>query len=347
VVWVGRGAAGPTDGRVALYRRELVADLLDPVESADPDGPLHRVLLGHLARRGACFLMELAQAAEAAEPGVRREDFEAALWDLVWAGCVTNDTFAPLRALGAGRSNARGAGRAGGIAGGRWSLVADRTPAATISSGQSGLVLAQARMLLERYGVVSREAVQAEAMRGGFVSLYRVLKQMEEAGRVQRGWFVEGLSGAQFALAGALDRLRAARQDEVPIDGYGPDQVCTLAAIDPANPYGALVPWPSAAGGGTPRRVSGAWVVLVAGAPVVYVAPGGRQILTFPHSCTNHGGELALALAALHRLPDRRRLAIRAVDGTAATQSRLREAVIAAGFLLDYDALVPAGWAKG
>jgi ATP-dependent Lhr-like helicase len=164
---------------------------------------------------------------------------------------------------------------------------------------------------------------------------------------VRRGWFCEGLSGAQFALAGALDRLRGARVDEAPVDGYGPDQVLPLAAIDPANPYGALIPWPATAGGTSPRRLGGAWVVLVAGQPVLYVAPGGRQVLTFPASCTDQGGELALALAALHRLPHRRRLAVRELDGVQAPRSPLRAAMVAAGFMLDYDALVPAGWAPG
>jgi ATP-dependent Lhr-like helicase len=202
-------------------------------------------------------------------------------------------------------------------------------------------------MLLERYGVVSREAVQAEARPGGFGPVYRVLKDLEEAGRVRRGWFCDGLSGAQFALPGALERLRAARLEEAPADGYGSDQVRTLAAIDPANPYGALVPWPSAAGGTSPRRSIGAWAILVAGAPVVFVAPGGRQILTFPSSCTDLGGELALALAALHRIPHRGRLAIREVDGVAAAESPLREAMLAAGFALDYDAWRPADWSQG
>jgi ATP-dependent helicase Lhr and Lhr-like helicase len=348
VVWVGCGAAGPRDGRVALYRRETVGDLLDPAEEADLDGPLHRALLGHLAGRGACFLTELTQAVEAAAPGVRREELEAALWDLVWAGRITNDTFAPLRALAGGSGRSGRAARSGRIAGGRWSLLAGLAPDRPAVDDQTRRALAGARMLLERYGVVSREAVQAEALPGGFGPVYRVLKDLEESGRVRRGWFCEGLSGAQFALPGALDRLRAARLEDVPVDGYGSDQVCTLAAIDPANPYGALVPWPATAGQGTsPRRIGGAWVVLVAGSPAVYVAPGRRQLLTFPGSCTDQGGELALALAALHRLPDRRRLAVRDLDGVPAPESPLRAALIAAGFALDYDALVPAAWGGG
>jgi ATP-dependent Lhr-like helicase len=200
--------------------------------------------------------------------------------------------------------------------------------------------------------VVSREAVQAEGLPGGFGPLYRVLKDMEAAGRVRRGYFVEGLSGAQFALAAAIDRLRAARLDEPPIDGFGEQDVRVLAALDPANPYGALLPWPetgggSGTGGGASqalRRVAGAWVCLVAGRPLLYLSASGRQLTSFPGSITEDGGELDLALAALCRLrgTGRRRLLIQVVDGQPALQSPLRERMLAAGFESDYDALLPA-----
>ena len=200
-------------------------------------------------------------------------------------------------------------------------------------------------MLLDRYGVVSREAVQAQGLPGGFAPLYRVLKQMEESGRVRRGWFVEGLSGAQFAAPGALERLRAARLDEPPIDGFTADDVRVLAALDPANPYGALLPWPAPAAQSSPppRRVSGAWVILVGGKPVLYLGSSARALSSFPSSMTADGGELPLALAALGRLSGggRRRLLIQTIDGQPARQTPLREALLAAGFASDYDALVP------
>ena len=379
VVWVGYGALGPKDGRIALYRRESLADLREPPGDPAPDGPLHLALLGHLQQRGACFLVELIQAAEAVRPGlrpnegsdVRWDELQAALWDLVWAGRITNDTFAPLRALAAGSSHPARAGRVGGIAGGRWSLVADGWDDPAGPGGSTRRALARAGMLLERYGVVSREAVQAEALPGGFGPIYRVLKELEETGRVRRGWFCEGLSGAQFALPGALDRLRAARLEEVPVDGFGPSEVLILAVTDPANPFGALLPWPANAAGASPKRIAGAWLILVAGAPRIYVAPGGRQILTFPGflggfepspsldpsagPSLTRGGELALALAALHRLPHllaqrsarRRRLAIAEVDGLGAAETPLREALVAAGFVLEDDAWVPARWSQG
>jgi ATP-dependent Lhr-like helicase len=138
----------------------------------------------------------------------------------------------------------------GALAGGRWSLVADLAAAdepTSASAAATARLLAQAQMLLERYGIVSREAVAAEGLPGGFGPLYRLFKQMEESGRVRRGHFVEGLSGAQFALPGAVERLRAARIDEPPIDGFGDEQLRILSAADPANPYGALVDWPATA----------------------------------------------------------------------------------------------------
>ena len=359
VVWVGRGAAGPRDGRIALYRREnLAAGIVEEGPSAedlapgqetgdgDPAQQVRALLLDHLQQRGACFLMELQQAVERAgqrlSSAAAKETFEGALWDLVWAGLITNDTFAPLRALGGSRRHGRGRGSA--LAGGRWSLVADLSAARQAVSDTERL-LARARMLLERYGIVSREAVAAEGLPGGFGPLYRVLKQMEEGGRARRGYFVEGLSAAQFALPGAVDRLRAARIDEPPIDGFGDEQVRILAAADPANPYGALLPWP-VAGSGTPRRVAGAWLILVAGKPALYLAPDGRRLLTFPDSITDQGRELTPALAALHRVPTsgRRRLLIQHIDAAPALESPLREALLAAGFEADYDALAPARW---
>jgi ATP-dependent Lhr-like helicase len=275
--------------------------------------------------------------------GAKREDFESALWDLVWAGLITNDTFAPLRTLAAGARGQRRR-REPALAGGRWSLVSDLTAGAGSGRAPTERLLARAWMLLNRYGVVSRESVQSEGLSGGFGPIYRVLRQMEESGRVRRGYFVEGLSGAQFALPGALDRLRAARMDETPIDGFGPEAVRVLAALDPANPYGALLPWPEPGGGGPQRRASGAWVVLVAGKAVLYLGPGGRSLTSFPGSVTVEGRELGPALVALCGLSGkgRKRLLIRQIDDLSALESPLRGALLAAGFEPDYDALSPA-----
>jgi ATP-dependent helicase Lhr and Lhr-like helicase len=342
IVWVGRGALGPRDGRIAVYRRGQAGALLDPVAEDSPPSDLHRRLLDRLRERGACFFIELAEAVGQGGGAARREGLEAALWDLVWAGRITNDTFAPLRNLGE-RSPPGGRARVPALAGGRWSLVSGLACAGS----DTERLLARALMLIERYGVVSLEAVQGEGLTGGFGPVYRVLKQMEEAGRVRRGYFVEGLSGAQFAMPGAVDRLRGARVEEVPVDGYPEAEVTLLAAIDPATPYGVLVPWPEVGGGAPPKRSAGAWVILVAGKPVLYLAPGGRHLASFPASLTEEGGELGLALAALQRLPriGRRRLLIRMVDGEAALTSPLRARMRSAGFEADYDALAQVRWA--
>ncbi len=132
--------------------------------------------------------------------------------------------------------------------------------------------------------------------------------------------------------------------EETPIEGFGADAVRILAAIDPANPYGALLPWPNTGGGPPPKRINGAYLILVAGKPVLYLGSAGRQLTHFPTSISEEGGELPLALAAMHRIPQRgrKRLAIQQIDGLPALESPLREALLRAGFEADYDALLPA-----
>ncbi|AGA90372.1 Lhr-like helicase [Thioflavicoccus mobilis 8321] len=338
IVWIGRGPLGARDGRIALYRRGRVARLLVPPPPPEDLEPLAVAILARLAERGASFLVELEEAARAAAPGATTAELEAALWDLVWAGRITNDTFAPLRYLGHARPRSQhGRWRPGrSLAGGRWSLVGGlvATPVSTTERA-----LAQAEQLLERYGVVSREAAIAEDLPGGFGAVYRVLKELEETGRVRRGWFIEGLSGAQFALPGALDRLRAARPAEDDLtDGAG-ETACILAAIDPANPWGALLPWPPTGGAdGRPRRVAGAWLITVGGLPSIYVAPGGRRIQTFP-SPGDDDQALSSACEALHRLPRRRTLIVEQIDGVPARESPLAERLRACGFVDDYRGL--------
>ena len=279
IVWIGRGAVGRDDGRVALYRRDRV-DLLAAAGGTEerPAGPLHDRIREHLALRGASFFRELSSGPLAGGD----EEMLDALWDLVWAGEVTNDTFSPLRALGLPRSSSRRVarprpGRLTALgpprAAGRWSLVAglvgeERSPT---ERGH-----ASAHTLLERYGVVTREAVLAEGATGGFAGVYPVLKAMEEAGRVRRGYFVAGLGAAQFAMPGAVDRLRAERE---PRDDRS---AIVVAATDPANPYGAALAWPRRddAERAALQRVPGAYVVIVDGAAALYVERGGRGLIT-------------------------------------------------------------------
>ncbi len=267
LVWVGCGALGPGDGKIALYRRERVAALLEPPEVPDDLSADARSLLVELDAIGACFFAELRGVA-----GLEGQPLLDALWDLVWAGLVTNDTFHPLRALRL-RGRASGRRRRTRGVGGRWSLVASllRRPAPPTERAW-----ARVRLLLERYGVVGREIVKAEGVAGGFSALYPVLRAMEESGKVRRGHFVEGVQGAQFAVPGAVDRLRACR-----VVPEAPEAV-VVDATDPANPWGAALPWPDTAlGAGRPRRVGGATVVLVDGLPLLFLERGGRAGLIF------------------------------------------------------------------
>ena len=343
ILWVGNGALGTRDGRIVIYRRERAARLLDTPAALAESTPLHEALLAELQRQGASFLFQLEEGVRRSVGDVRAAELEAALWDLVWAGIITNDTFAPLHAYGRTRTRTRASRWRPGqsLAAGRWSLVA---PLLDPQVAATERVVARAEMLLERYGIVSREAALAEALPGGFAPLYRVLTAMEEAGRVRRGYFVEGLSGAQFARPGAVDRLRAAR---APIDADPSDlresDVRSLPTIDPANPFGALLPWPATGGGEATRarRVAGAWVILVQGRPVLYLGPGGRQLLTFTEAVRDEH-ELELALRALHRLPRgtrRRALVIEKIDGVPVRESVHFERMRRCGFESDYRGL--------
>lgn len=324
LVWVGRGALGRTDGRVALYRRDRVGLLLPQPEP--PPGvqlePLHEAILAHLQRRGACFFVELQSACGEA---ARVSEVRDALWDLAWWGLVTGDTFAALRAYGHPVGNRVGRGNASLGGGGRWSLVADLVGANAPSATERAHALAVT--LLERHGIVTREAATLEDLPGGFSAVYPVLRAMEESGKVRRGYFVEGLGGAQFASPGAVDRVRAARAAE------DDRAVVVLSAVDPANPYGWLLPWPTRedAPGGGPRRVAGASVVLVGGEAALYLDRGGKRLVTFP--ATDDPVTMVLGARALCTVAARKRgraLRIETIDGDPARTSthaaRLREA---------------------
>jgi ATP-dependent Lhr-like helicase len=258
--------------------------------------------------------------------------------DLLWAGLVTNDTFAPLRALGRGVRTGRRTRE--DLAGGRWSLVKKLR---VVDVADTERAYERASLLLERYGIVSRDAIEAEALEGGFGPLYKVLRAMEDAGRVRRGHFIDGLSGAQFALPGAVDRLRAARTPPSSA-AYADADARVLAAIDPANPYGALLPWPElrSQGEGRPRRVAGAWVILVDGALVLYASANARQVLTFVDSTSDARGALPTAFRALHRLPRGARprlVTIETIDDVPVRTSPHVATLEAAGFVGDYRGL--------
>jgi ATP-dependent Lhr-like helicase len=290
-----------------------------------------------------------------------------AIWDLVWAGRLTNDTLGPLRVVLGGGQQRRAAAaarsvprpRPGGMSGagrrygfgrpslptrtgpptvsGRWSLLPTRDDADPTLRAH-----ALAMTLLERHGVLTRGAVAAERITGGFAAVYPVLRAMEEAGQARRGYFVEGLGGAQFALPGAVDRMRAMAQADRPraADRYVPqsntERAVVLAAADPAQPYGAALPWPERPGetpsSHRPGRKAGALTVLVDGALVLYVERGGRTVLSWTDD-PERLAPSAAALAAAVRNGALGRLTVERADGErAGGDSPLTQALEAAGF---------------
>ncbi len=363
VAWVGHGSLGRDDGRVVLHRpgRELLLPGGTGDGTPPPDEPLHRAIRDHLATRGASFFRAIQAAAGHSGTGVgsvgstaTERDVLDALWDLVWAGEVTNDTFAPLRALrwkrpsrtGTRATRGPGAGRLTSLgppeAAGRWSLVGSGVwdPAPTALSPTERLhQLALA--LLDRHGVLVRESVMAEGQEGGFSAVYPMLRALEEAGRIRRGYFVEGLGAAQFALAGALDRLRAVRE---PASATGDAPVVhLLAAADPANPNGAAVPWPrrGEADRRPLQRAAGASVVLVDGVAALYLDRGGTSLQTLP--AFDDPAVATAALASLGNLladGSRRELVIARVDGEPVGRSPWYETLLRAGFIQGYRGVV-------
>ena len=330
LIWRGVEPLGSRDGRVALYLTDHYRLLAPP--SVPAPGELCEKLRAELRKRGASFFADL-QIATATFPA----DLLKALWDLVWSGEVTNDTLAPLRSylrgepreqrrtLHLGRPfRSRRLGPPGSE--GRWSLL----PATAGTPTERAAALSQA--LLLRHGVVTREAVHAEEIAGGFSAVYPVLKAMEEAGRARRGYFVAGLGGAQFAVPGAEERLRSFREpQEEPLS-------LVLAATDPANPYGATLPWPRREGDGEARaqRAAFAQVVLHDGALLGWLGRGEHNLQTFlpadePRR-THAARALSRALAALVEQGRRKALLIARVDSEAVDTSPLAAELRAAGF---------------
>ncbi len=349
VLWAGHGSLPGDDGWVSLHLPDTAALLLPAADETAAPTPLHEQLLGALGDGHALFFRQLSDRVGATDDPA----LVAAIWDLVWAGRLTNDTLAPLRVLIGGRGSHRAKPaaprprytRARGGAGlgrpsmptrsgpptvaGRWSLL----PAAAADPTRRAQAAAEA--LLDRHGVLTRGAVVAERTPGGFAAAYRMLTAFEDAGRCRRGYFVEGLGAAQFAVAGAVDRLRAYAPGAAPTTPARSGQALVLAATDPANPYGAALPWPDrggeAASGHRAGRKAGALVVLVDGTLVLYVERGGKTLLTWDSGDANLQAAVdALALAV--REGALGRLTVQRADGEEVLSSPLGRALEAAGF---------------
>jgi ATP-dependent Lhr-like helicase len=338
LVWIGAGAIGRRSGKVALYFRDDTRWLgPPPFKGESPSEPVHEAIRARLTQ-GASFWSDLLADVGEVEPA----ELQEGLWDLVWAGEVTNDAFAPLRAprltlarQQRAQQTARRFGRrrrpAAPAIQGRWSLTA---PLFADAPGHGPRMRALAEVMLERYGIVTRETVLAEGVPGGFAALYGELVNLETLGTARRGYFVEGLGGAQFALSGAVERLRGLRSDE-------PAGPLVLAATDPANPYGASLPWPKREGDAAnrrPSRVPGAYVVTLDAEPVLYVERGGKGLVALREPLDDSGEPepwLAEALGALADEVHRGRIGrigVERFDGEAVVGSPFGALLIEAGF---------------
>nr|WP_208852600.1 ATP-dependent helicase [Mycobacterium timonense] len=333
VTWSGAGSISSSDGWIVLHASESA-----PLTLAGPAdielGDAHRAILDTLAGGGAYFFRQFAHS------GVSEAELKTALWELIWAGWITGDTFAPVRAAlgGAGaRKRTRPSQPAHRLSqrpprlsrysvahaqsrpadptvAGRWSILPAPEPDSTLRAHY------QAELLLGRHGVLTRGAVSTEGVPGGFATLYKVLSTFEDAGRCQRGYFIESLGGAQFAVASTVDRLRTFSEG---VDPERPEyRAVVLAAADPANPYGAALPWPAAGGeGARPGRKAGALVVLVDGELAWFLERGGRSLLTFTEDPAAHQA----AATALADLVASRRVAgmlVERIDGVPALAPR-------------------------
>jgi len=378
VVWVGVEPLGERDGRVALYLADHLPRLLAPIDggSKRTDGGSERTrpadeqrrsrltdeqrrpgpvdpagreaaIVEFLRANGASFFGPLHDAVGGGYPNETVD----ALWDLVWRGLITNDTFHALRAFTRTHASRRKARRvepsafrsrrlAPPSAEGRWSVVARRLQPSDSGRSPKGVATKWAaaitQQLLARHGVVTREAVAAESIPGGFGLVYTVLKGMEETGRLRRGYFVAGLGATQFALPGALDLLRSLR------DQPDDPEVVVLAATDPANPYGATLKFPAQDAKRSPSRSVGATVIFVNGALAAYLSRGDRVLTTFLPDGEPDRSKMARAIARV--LIDRARagtaqtdaprgMLIEEIDGVPPAQHPIATVLTEVGFV--------------
>ncbi|MFV8751512.1 DEAD/DEAH box helicase [Nannocystaceae bacterium ST9] len=357
LIWRGVEPLGNDDGRIALYLPDHYPLLAGPPRPEQAKTELHQRLRELLARRGAMFFAELER-----ELGGFRGELLTSLWDLVWTGEVANDTLAPLRSRARGQASSRTSSRGrtrgrpslhgmmhsrrSGPPGseGRWSLL--HVPETSPTERATASIV----QLLERFGVVTREAVRAEGLVGGFTGHYPVLKAMEQTGKLRRGYFIAGMGGAQFALPGAEDRLRESSEDP---------PVVLVAACDPANAWGATLTWPKREGGARPQRIPGAHVFSWDGHLLAWLSRSEKHLLCFvepalhpdPAERERLAGLLVDALVELLHQPNARRraLLLEKIDDRFAGEHELAPRLVEAGFMRTPDGLLrrrDRSWAR-
>jgi ATP-dependent Lhr-like helicase len=372
ILWAGGGGLPGNDGWVTLALPETAPLLLPEPDDTVREGAVHAAVLEVLDGGQAMFFRRLSDAVQGITGAVDDATLSTAVWDLVWSGHLTNDTIAPLRVVLGGRGSRGGrasprprrSGRYGrpampsrtgppGMAG-RWSLLPER------DADPTRRLHALTETLLDRHGIVTRGSLAAERVPGGFSAIYPVLRAFEDSGRCRRGYFVETLGAAQFAAPGAVDRMRALTPSTTgteeplwtsPAPG-GPaakrrtdSGAVVLAATDPANPYGAALPWPdrgvdpsAPAAGHKPGRKAGALVVLVDGHLTLYVERGGWSLLSWGAGEEGSGQDrlqaAADALALAVREGSLGRLAVERSDGASllAADSPVAATLERAGF---------------
>ncbi|OAR22490.1 DEAD/DEAH box helicase [Streptomyces sp. ERV7] len=354
VLWAGAGALPGKDGWVSLFLADAAPLLLPPPHPLELTA-LHESVLTALAPGYGLFFRQIAdQVRSTTHPEATDPQLADAVWDLAWSGRLTNDTLAPLRALlGSGRTAgstahrakrtvprgrygtltaaARPASRTGPpTVSGRWSLLPGREPDPTHRAH------ALARTLLDRHGVVTRGAVAAEGVEGGFSATYRILAAFEDSGQARRGYVVEGLGAAQFAMDGAVDRLRAAATARDRAEARPAPRGVVLAAADPANAYGAALPWPEppTGAGHKPGRKAGSMVVLVDGELALYMERGGKSLLVWPAEPDDPALLAAVEALAGAALAGRLgTVTVERVNGEAALTAPLARTLESAGFV--------------
>ncbi|WUS99598.1 DEAD/DEAH box helicase [Streptomyces sp. NBC_00708] len=354
VVWAGAGALPGKDGWISLYLADSAPLLLPPPRPLELSA-LHESVLTALGGGYGLFFRQIADQVRATtHPECTDPQLADALWDLAWSGRLTNDTLAPLRSLlGSGRTAGSTAHRARrNVPRGRYGTLtaaarpASRTGPPTVSGRWSLLppiepepthrAHALARTLLDRHGVVTRGAVQAEGVEGGFSAAYRVLSVFEDNGQARRGYVVEGLGAAQFAMDGAVDRLRAVSTARDRTEPGAAPRALVLAAADPANAYGAALPWPEPPDGAghKPGRKAGSLVVLVDGELTLYMERGGKTLLAWPTDPDDPALRAAAeALAAAARAGALGTVTVERTNGASSLTSPLGRTLEAAGFL--------------